>query len=90
MCNICINGKIFFLAEILSGCCLGFGYMYFLLADTFHFCSCFRLESSCTRVNMVFISGFHKSINGPMTVIVRFSLNPDHNGERLTDKKAVF
>jgi hypothetical protein len=94
MCIVYINGKIFFLAEILSGCCLGFGYMYFLLADMFYFCSCFRLETSCTQVNKVFSSGFHKSIvycmDGPMTVINGFRLNPDHTGERLTDKQTVF
>jgi hypothetical protein len=68
--------------------------MYFLLADMFYFCSCFRLELSCTWVNIVFSSGFHKNIiycmGGPKTVITGFSLNPDHNGERLTDKKTVF
>jgi len=76
--------KYFLLEEILSGCCLGFEYMYFLLVDMFYFCSCFRLESSYTRVNMAFSSGFQKSIiycmDGLMTVIAGFSLNPDYTG----------
>lgn len=95
VCNICIlMVKYFLLAEILSGCCLGFGYTYFLLVDMFYICSCFRSESSYTQVNMIFSSGFQKSIvycmDGPMTVIAGFSLYPDHTGERVTDKQTVF